>query len=121
MKAVVRRRHRSRQDLIEIFRYLARDASFTTARRFLAEAEAAFGRLAEMPGIGTRYEPESLSFPEIRFFPITRFKKYVVFYTPITGGIDIIRILHGARDIQSILADDFDVDSGKGEEPTLSP
>jgi toxin ParE1/3/4 len=107
MKAIVRRRHRARQDLIEIFRDLAREASLRTARRFLAQAEATFGKLADMPGMGTRYEPETLAFPEIRFFPISRFEKYLAFYTPIIGGIDIVRVLHGARDIPSILADDF--------------
>jgi toxin ParE1/3/4 len=34
--------------------------------------------------------------------------KYVIFYFPISNGIDIIRILHGARDIQSIFEDEND-------------
>ena len=29
------------------------------------------------------------------------------FYRPVPGGIEVLRILHGARDIQSILAEEF--------------
>lgn len=27
---------------------------------------------------------------------------YVIFYRPIANGIDVIRVLHGSRDIESI-------------------
>jgi plasmid stabilization system protein ParE len=38
---------------------------------------------------------------------LSRFRKYLVFYRPITEGIEVTRVLHGARDIDSILGDDF--------------
>src|SRR5436190_1244724 len=110
MKGVVHRRQRARQDLIDIFRYYAREAGLKTARRFLAQAEATFGRLAGQPGMGTRYQPENAAFKEIRFFPISRFKKYLVFYRPSADGIEIARVLHGARDIPRILAEPFGIE-----------
>ena len=94
----------------DIFRYYAREAGLNTARRFLAQAEATFGRLAGQSRMGTRYEPENPAIGEIRFFPISRFKKYLVFYLPGARGVDIIRVLHGARDIPSLLAEDFGID-----------
>ena len=82
MRGIVRRRDRARQDLIAIFRHLAREAGVRTARRFLAQAEGTFERLAGMPHMGTRYEAENPVLAEVRFFPIGRFKKYLVFYLP---------------------------------------
>jgi plasmid stabilization system protein ParE len=64
MKGIARRRDRARQDLIAIFRHLAREAGVRTAGRFFAQAEATFERLAAMPHMGTRYEAENPAFAE---------------------------------------------------------
>lgn len=37
--------------------------------------------------------------PAIRSFPIG---KYVVFYEPIQDGIDVFRVLSGARDVDAV-------------------
>ena len=37
--------------------------------------------------------------PGLRSFP---FKRYVIFYQPLQDGIDVVRVLHGARDIESL-------------------
>src|SRR5262249_23324204 len=110
MKGVVRWRSKTQQDLINIFRYLASEAGLPTARKFLVQAEATFARLADMPHLGTRYEAENPLFGEIRFFPIRRFKNHLMFYLPTDQGIDVIRVLHGALDISSILFNDFGID-----------
>jgi plasmid stabilization system protein ParE len=35
------------------------------------------------------------------------FKKYLIFYRPLVGGgVEIIRVLHGAQDVKSILEGD---------------
>ncbi len=110
MTGIVRRRDRARRDLIDIYRHLAREAGVRTASRFLAQAEATCERLAGMPSMGTRYEAEDQALAAIRFFPIRRFKKYLVFYLPTSRGIDVVRVLHGARDIHGILAEEFGVE-----------
>jgi toxin ParE1/3/4 len=110
MKGIIRRRDRARQDLIDIYRHLAREAGVRTASRFFAQAETTFERLAGMPLMGTHYEAENPAFAEVRYFPISRFKKYLVFYLPTARGVDIVRVLPGARDIHSILAEAFGVE-----------
>jgi plasmid stabilization system protein ParE len=55
MSKAIHRRQEARQDLVDTFRYFAREAGFRVAQRFFAPAEATFARLAGMPGIGTRY------------------------------------------------------------------
>jgi toxin ParE1/3/4 len=120
MKGEIRLRDRARRDLIEIFQRYTREAGVGVARRFRAQAEAAFARLASMPGMGTRYEADNPAFGELRFFPLaSRFKSYLVFYRPMPDGIEVARVLHGARDIPSILAEEFgpgdDDDAADGE------
>jgi len=56
----ITRRPSANRDLVEIYRYYARQAGMQVADRFFAQAEATFARLAHMPGIGTRYEPDEL-------------------------------------------------------------
>lgn len=38
----------------------------------------------------------------LRSFP---FGRYVIFYVPIEDGIDVVRVLHSARDIDAIFGD----------------
>ncbi|HEY6393362.1 MAG TPA: hypothetical protein VIX89_18915 [Bryobacteraceae bacterium] len=38
----------------------------------------------------------------LRRVPVKGFEKYLLFYIPRIGGIDIVRVLHSARDIQGI-------------------
>ncbi len=65
MSQIVRRPEANR-DLVTTYRYYAREASLRVADRFFAEAEATFARLARMPGIGTRYEPDEPAYAELR-------------------------------------------------------
>jgi toxin ParE1/3/4 len=119
VKGVIRRRDGARRDLIDIFRHYAREAGLRVANRFLVQAEATFERLASMPAMGTRYDPEFSALAELRYFPIARFKNYLVFYRPIEGGIDVARVLHGARDLDVILAEDFGITGDDEDDPQI--
>ena len=86
---------RARTDLIEIWRYIA-DDSVTNADSFIDKLHETIQALAHQPGTGRRREELGsgiLSFP---------FGRYVIFYRAIPKAIEIIRVLHGARDIQNI-------------------
>jgi toxin ParE1/3/4 len=87
------------------------------ALRFLDAAEATFRRLAGMAGIGTRYNPEHPALSELRVFPISHFKNDIVFYRPLASGIEVVRVLHGAQDIHSILAEEFGIEDDTGDDP----
>lgn len=43
--------------------------------------------------------------PEIRSFPVGR---YVIFYLPLPKGIEVVRVLHGSRDVGAILQEEED-------------
>jgi hypothetical protein len=58
--------------------------------------------------LGTRDDPEREQLGEPRYFPIVRFRKYLVFYGPRTDGIEVLRVPHGARDLDAVLIDSGD-------------
>jgi toxin ParE1/3/4 len=111
------RRPAANRDLVTSFRYYAREASLRVADRFFAEAEATFARLAHMPGLGTRYEPDEPLYADLRYFPVSRFRAHIVFYRMVPGdGIEVFRVLHGAKDIHGILAEEFGVEEDAGDD-----
>lgn len=113
----ITRRNAARQDLVDIAYYYIRQGSPASAQRFRNQAEALFGRLADMPGMGTPYDHDHPALAELRFLPVTRFKKYLVFYRVIPGGIEVVRVLHGSRDLQGTLTEEF----GIGEQDEAEP
>ncbi|HEY0009706.1 MAG TPA: type II toxin-antitoxin system RelE/ParE family toxin [Tepidisphaeraceae bacterium] len=59
--------------------------------------------LAQNPNFGTRLDglPERLA--GIRQWPMSHFINYIIYYRPIESGIEVIRVIHGARDVRRIL------------------
>ncbi len=82
---------KAEQDLDEIWLYIAKD-NIAAADKFLDEIGDGVQRLARVPLMG-RARPELA--PELRSFPVAR---YVIFYKPSPAAIEIVRVLHSARD-----------------------
>jgi len=76
-------------------------------QRFARAVEAEFRRLALMPGIGSPLGLNDPRYVGVRCSPISKFRNHVVLYRPIPEGIEVIRVLNGARNIARLLeADD---------------
>jgi len=72
------------------------------AHRFLIIAEKTFHLLASQPLLGEAFPHPKHS--ELRFWALgRRFRNYVVFYRPTAEGVEIVRVLHGARNLPSAL------------------
>lgn len=84
-------------DLKEINTYL-RKASPAAARRVRAELRAAMRRLADFPLIGHRRE--DLTPLPVRFWGVF---SYLIIYRPDHQPLQVVRVLHAARDIPSLL------------------
>ena len=56
-----------------------------------------------MPGIGERREPSNPQLAGLRVWRVEGSENHLVFYRTNDGGIDIVRVLHGARDIDRVL------------------
>ena len=101
MRPAVFRRPRARADLLEIAEYIARD-NLPASSRFLDVAEACFRTLARFPEMGALAHFDSPHLLGLRRSRIKGFENYLVFYRPTESGVEIIRVLHGARDIESL-------------------
>ena len=88
---------RAKADALVIGRFLAEQTgSRSVALRFLDKIDAKLKFLAQFPLAGES-RPELA--PDVRSFPVGN---HVIFYRPSGNGIDVLRILHGARDIPRI-------------------
>jgi toxin ParE1/3/4 len=86
------KRPRAEADLIDIWRYIAQDSP-ANADRLLDRIRETLSRLAAVPFMGqARFDLA----PGLRMFPVGN---YLIFFRPIEGGIDVIRVLHGKRHI----------------------
>lgn len=107
MKKAITKSPQAYRDLIEIAAHIAQD-SIDASDRFLDAAEATFEHLARTPEIGTLCRFKSPLAADIRVWPIRRFGKYLVFYRPEPKHIYVSRVLHGARDWQSLFEEHID-------------
>ena len=82
-------------DLIEIWETIA-DDSPANATRFLDLVDDRLGGLARQPAMGRARDELA---DQLRSFPIGR---YVAYYVPLADGIDLVRMLHGSRDISEL-------------------
>jgi len=73
------------------------------ALRFLDAVELICRNLSQMPGIGSRRYAEIPLVHGVRMIAVKGFKNYLLFYLEQETSIDIIRVLHGARDIPEAL------------------
>jgi toxin ParE1/3/4 len=97
----ITRRPRAAEDLFEQASYIA-DGSPAAADHFLAEAEAAFRQLATMPELGSPRDFADPALTGLRMWPVPNFRKHLIFYLPQPGGIEVVRVLHTARDVLNL-------------------
>jgi toxin ParE1/3/4 len=82
----------ARSDLGEIWFYIGQDNP-DAADKFIHSIISRFPKLAANPYLGRQREELS---PHLRSFPVGR---YVIFYRPLDHGVEIVRVLNGARDL----------------------
>lgn len=97
--SIITKRPRAVSDLADIWDYIA-DDSEERADAFIETIDGKLKTLAGSPKIG-RTRDELMK--GIRSWSIGR---YVVFYFPLENGVEIIRVLHGSRDIASVFFED---------------
>lgn len=102
MSRTINKRTPALWDLVNIADYLC-ESSPAAAMRFLDAAEAAFELLSRMPEIGSLCEFEDGRLEGLRAWPIRGFRRYIIHYLPRADGIDVFRVIHGARDTETQL------------------
>ncbi len=93
---------RAVDDLFEIWSYIARD-NVEAANRLEDAVYKACDFLAAGPRRGTTRE--DLTKLALRFWTVQAFPNYIIVYDPASDPLQIIRILHGTRDVLAILGE----------------
>jgi toxin ParE1/3/4 len=89
----------AKQDLIDINGVLFETAP-QVANRFLSRFDQKCQLLAKFPEMGRAWNELE---PPLRSFPID---KFLIFYRPISDGIEVVRVLSGYRDIEAIFREE---------------
>ena len=95
-------RPRADQDLDEQADYYAAHGSHGLGHRFLIAAHDTFAHLASQPGMGWRFKFKRSGLESIRVFPVSGFVRILILYRPIFDGVEILRLVHGSRNIQAL-------------------
>jgi len=88
----------ARQDIRDIWAYIARD-SIDAAARVREEIRDVCRRLAEHPQIGHQRE-DLTTRKDVLFWPVY---SYLVVYRPGIRPLEVLRVLHGRRDVKRVL------------------
>ncbi len=75
------------------------------ADRFFTAAEEGFKLLKRHPGIGRL---RSFSKPGVRSWLVPGFQDYIIFYLPTKTEVQVLAVLHGARDLPDVIAGRID-------------
>ena len=108
MNRSVAKRPLAEIDLIGYYAYLCEYAGTATAVRFLAAVEKTLELVARSPGIGGPCEIDNRRLIGLRSIAVSKFKHYLLFYHAFEDRIELVRVLHSARDIQGILEAECD-------------
>ena len=89
-------------DVLAAIDYYRREASARVALEFVDAIERAYQHISRHPASGSPRYGQELDLPGVRVWPVSGFP-WLVFYVERTRRMDVLRILHGERDIPASL------------------
>lgn len=92
----------ARVDLLRQFDWFY-ERSPQTALRFFERANEMFEFLRVSPFVGRPWPRPPRRLPGLRVISLTGFERVLIFYRPAGNTIEVIRAIHGARDLRPAL------------------
>jgi len=99
---LVRIRPRADADIDSLADYIAEENP-GAALRFLSAVEKTFAALARQPGMGSPRFAHLPLLEGLRVWAVSGFENHLIFYIERSAYIDVLRVLHAARDIPAAL------------------
>ena len=118
MSRQVRRSKQVRADIIEIYGYL-HARSPQSAEAVFQAIQQTIAALLEMPGIGRLWESLDPRLSQMRVAMVRSYRNFLIFYRPAATGIEVFRVVHGARELQAIVQEielDFEDQQNGGDQ-----
>jgi len=91
----------AREDVFKIWEFVGDDNS-KAANRFLTEFKKLLSLLGIHPDIGQERLFADSRLYGMRSLIVPEFQNYLVFYRHMDNHVEIVRVLHGARDIEAL-------------------
>jgi toxin ParE1/3/4 len=106
--ARVLKREAARRDLIAQWVWYAENASIDVADRFLEAADNTLHLLSTQPESGGLFFVNKRELQGMRRIRVSDgFEKILLFYFPLQDGVDLVRVVHGSRDLLQLLDEGF--------------
>jgi toxin ParE1/3/4 len=99
MSKTVNKRDKAKLAIIEIADHLG-EANILVGARFIDAVQQTLAFLVSMPEIAGVWESSHPRLQGIRVWPVDGFPNHLLFYRPISCGIDLIFVCHATRDIE---------------------
>lgn len=96
---------RAQADIVDRIAYLA-TFSAAASDKFAAALKSALHRLESSPRIGFAFPTRRRRLKGIRVMVVPKFRNYCIFYRESNDTIEVMRVLHGARDIAALLEEE---------------
>ena len=95
-------RRAAEEDVAEQLAYIAGERP-AVAHRYAIALEDAFERIRTMPEVGIlrSYGPRALR--DVSVWPVPGFRRFLIFYRVTPAAVEVIRVLHSARDVKRVL------------------
>jgi toxin ParE1/3/4 len=72
------------------------------ALHFLDAAHATFALLSRQPNMGCHSRLKHAPLKSLRVFRVNGFEQMLVLYRPLEDGVDILRVVHGSRNLDAL-------------------
>jgi toxin ParE1/3/4 len=93
-------------DIVEAAGYLAEAAGTDVALRFYLRVDGAFLMLSSNPSIGHPRSFRRADLAAMRSWRVPGFDNWLIFYRATSRKLEIVRVVHGARDLDRLFGDD---------------
>lgn len=106
--ARVLKREAARRDIVAQWVWYAENAGIEIADRFLQDADNTLNLLSTQPESGSSFFARKPELQGMRCFPVSDgFEKILLFYFPLQDGVDLVRVIHGSRDLEQLWVEGF--------------
>lgn len=96
-------RPRAIEDIETCAKHLEVNATPEVALRFRSSIMQTVKQIEAMPGAGSPRQVKNSRLSGLRMRSVPGFRNYLLFYITPQGGVEIVRLFHGAQDVNRIL------------------
>lgn len=91
------------RDIDEQIACISRE-NLDAAGRYIEAVAAILEHVVRMPGMGSTRDYNNPRLAGLRMIPVPGFDGFLVFYLVMPRTVDIVRVLHGARNLRKIFS-----------------